>query len=80
MYKMLKEKVLEQGHFQLNFERTMESENNVDKPTCLDMAFSTHKNKITSVKTHFPMFSDHAMIEVNRSSKRLESQKSYRKN
>ena len=75
MYSTLQTKNLDQGHIQINHDRTMESEIHTSKPACLDIAFSTHPNKIKSYTTHYPIFSDHAMVKLNRSSLRMENQK-----
>ena len=79
MYMLLKDRILDNGTYQINFERTREPENGSTKPTCLDMGFTNHKEKIMSIKTQYPTFSDHALVEFNRTSKRMEFKKTYRK-
>ena len=79
MYKMIKTSVLDNGNFVINHERTRESETGMDKPTCLDMAITTHPTKISSHQTHYPTFSDHALIVINRNSSRMEGEQIYRK-
>ena len=76
---ILKENIFDNGNFLLNTERTRENENGDGKVACLDMAFSTHPTKISNHQTIYPTFSDHAMVILNRSSKRMEVHKTYRK-
>ena len=72
MYTTLKSKLLDQGNFQINSERTRENETCTGAPACLDMFFTTHPQKITSHDTIYPTFSDHGLVIINRSSSRME--------
>ena len=79
MYKILKEKVLDHGNFQINSIQTRENENGEGGEACLDLAFSTDPNRISNHQIIFPTFSDHALVIINHNSNRVEMQKSFRK-
>ena len=79
MFLILKEKILDNGNFQLNTVRMRENELGDENVSCLDISFSTEPTKISNHNTIFPTFSDHTLVILNRSSKRMETHKRYRK-
>ena len=73
MYMMLKEKILMTGTTKINKLYTRYENQPDGRKSCLDHCFSTHPQKISSHKTHYETFSDHAMLEINKAAKNIQS-------
>ena len=77
MYKQLKIKILLTGTTKINTLYTRHEDQPNGRKSCLDQCFSTHPQKINSHTTHYQSFSDHAMLEINKSAKNIQNSRKY---
>ena len=66
LYEILKEKILDGGTVKINSEYTRQDNPPHGRLSCLDHAYTTHPQKISSHTTDHATFSDHATVEINK--------------